>query len=213
MMSIYLKDLNCRCDLQKAITKICFENSKMYRNFFSDISERVIISNNDVVINIKKKCLIISDPFNIELNDKKIITELYKLMKKSMSDEQIKKLMEIESNMINLLEEVVLAMDCNIDYDSDFDVTKLFSLFQVCFKKMEYNNFLEYLINYIKINIEVYDIDIVITNRLISILTVEEYQLLESELILLECKVIDFGIKDNNSINNDYLIDNDWCII
>lgn len=212
MMSIYLKDFNCRCDLQKAITKICFEDPKMYRNFFSNISERIIISNNDGAINIKKKCLIISDPFNIELNDKKIITELYKLMKISMSDEQIKMLMEIESNMISLLEEVILAMDCNIDYGSDFDATKLFSLFQVCFKKVEYNNFLEFLIDYIKINIEIYDIDIVITNRLISILTEEEYQLLKKELILLECKVIDFEIKDN-SINNDYLIDNDWCII
>lgn len=211
MKQIFLKQFNQLLNLDRSITKIHFEDPVQFREFIKYLDEESILSENDNLIDINKKVLKIYDPFNIDLKDKKVTTELYKCMKKELSMDQKLKILEIESSMIALLEDISLSMDCHIDYSEDVDITKIFSLFQVCLREIEYKNFLEFILNYIKLNKEFYDYSIVITIRLINILTNEEQKLLEQELELLEIKLIDFDL--NQKTKNDVLIDKEWCVI
>lgn len=211
MKKIFLKPLNEVFKLDKSIIRIDFEDPIMFRELIKSLDEESILSENNNEIDIKKNVLKIYDPFNIDLKDKKITTELYKCMKRDLSDEQKNRILEIESSMIALLDDIAMTMDCPIDYEEEVDITKIFSIFQVCLREIEYKNFLEFILNYIKLNKEFYGYSIVIAIRLMNILTKEEQILLEQELNLLEVKLIDFDITNNSK--NDVLIDKDWCVI
>lgn len=211
MKKIFLKPLNEVFKLDKSIIRINFEDPIMFREFIKSLDEESILSENDNELDIKKNALKIYDPFNIDLKDKKITTELYKCMKRDLSEEQKNRILEIESSMLALLDDIATSMDCPIDFEEEVDITKVFSIFQVCLREIEYKNFLEFILNYIKLNKEFYDYSIVIAIRLMNILTKEEQDLLEQELNLLEVKIIDFDITNNSK--NDVLIDKDWCVI
>lgn len=212
MKFLYLKAANEKLKLENNITSIRYDDCNMFRNFVKNISENIILSENNETIDIVKNCKIIFDPLNLELKDKKNTTELYKQIKHELTEEHIIKWHELEADILNLIADISIGLDYSIDYEVEADFLKILSLYQVSIKEEKIDNYLNYLINYIKIYSVFYNCNIFISIRLLSILNQLEFEKLEQELTILGITLVDFDINYKNSFAH-YKIDYDWCVI
>lgn len=212
MKTLFIKPTKEKLYLEKSLTSIKFDNCILFRNFVKNISENIILSENNEIIDINKHSRIIYDPLNLDVKDKKVMTELYKQIKNEISEERVNKWRELEANILNLITDISLDLDYSIDYETEIDLSKLLSLYQVSVKEEKIENFLNYLLNYIKIYSVFLNCNIFISIRLLSLLEEQEYFELESELSILGITLIDFDLKYESNIST-FVIDDQWCVI
>jgi CRISPR type II-A-associated protein Csn2 len=199
-------------DLNSSLTLIQLENSWYYRNIVFNLDQFIILSIDNKEVNIDKECLIIYNPYQINLKEKKLVNALYKKIETSLNEEKRMMLMDIESKSIELLESISDDLNVGIDYNDNIDISKLLSSFDLSFKEPDTTNYLEVLISYFKINIELFKTKFIITYGLSFLLSNEETATLEHELSILGINLIDFCFIKNN-LNQSLIIDDDWCII
>lgn len=213
MKKIFIKKLNHLIELNDSIFQLLIEDPEIFRDLAFSIEDNVIFSIDNKEMPIPKCLLKIDNPFRMDINDKKIITSLYKKLNNQLTDEQRNELAKIEQLLINFLDEICTSTDSNLIYNAELDLQKLFSIFQLSYQEYEKNNFLEYILSYIKVYIETYGIQLVISFNFLNMFTNEELEMLKKELQLLDIVLLDLSISSNKK-NVDYItIDNDWCII
>lgn len=138
--------------------------------------------------------IIINNPFVLEINNKKIIAQLYKKILKRLTDEQKSMISNIEMSIFKLLDQLLTEDEITLTYSTELNFLDILSICKVEFRKINYENYLEMLVYYLKINNEYNHTSIIISNGLLNILTEEEIKLLEVELKLLGMNVIDISV-------------------
>ena len=123
--------------------------------------------------------------------------------------EQISK---IEKNIYELFDELIDQTNYDLNYDGELDINKVLSMYQLELKETKEINYLEFLVNYIKLNIEINNYNLIISFNLTKILTEEELELLKKELKLLNISIIDVIIEKDTSKITYLNIDNDWNV-
>ena len=211
MINILFKPGNIFFSLDKTITEIIIDDPEVLRNLFINVEESIIISEDIKEIKFEKTVLTIINPFEMMVNDKKNINLLYKALIANASDGQKEKLRIIERESINCLDDILDTNDYNLEYNAELDLSRFLNMFQVQFKEVDANNYLEYLIDYIKINVNLYGYKIVISYSLIDLLSKSEINSLEKELQLINIKLVD--IKTNKQCKIDVINDNNEFIL
>lgn len=213
MKKIFIKPLNKLIELNKPIIKLSFDDVIAYRNFIFLLEEYVTYSVDDIVKEFNKHILKIMNPFYLELNDKKTLNLLYKKISNTLNENQKQKISLIESEILNVLEDISLESELKITYENNFNIINLLNIFRLSICEVECDNYLESLITYIKVNLEINDFNVIISNGLTKILSNQELMLLKKELALLSIHIIDLELngieKEKNEI--DLMIDSDWC--
>ena len=214
MKKIFIESLNQVVCFDSTIKSLKFKSKSNYRQISFNLFNELIYSENDVILDLNKCSLIIYNPFQISLNEKKLITGMYKELEKNIKDDEKKIIQKIEEYSFNLFDDLSLNVDYQFEYNEEIDVGKLFQTFNIRFPEIDYSNYLELLTNYMKLNSIFNKSKVIISFGLISLLNDEEALLLEKELAYNDLILLDiFYIDDNVNENKDLFIDDDWCII
>lgn len=212
MKKMFIKPINSLIEFDKPIIQIIFENNVYFRNFIENIEDNVIYSENDESLELNKKVIIINNIYDIDINDKKNITFLYKNIVNQLSEKQKESFDKINNELLNVIKDINNTNDYGIDFEDSFDITKILNLYQVKFC-LDEQNYLEKLAKYIEITSRVSKINTFISFSLIRILSEEEVNLLVKELSLNKINLIDFDFQNSKKEIKYYEIDEDWCII
>lgn len=210
---IYLKSLNQLISLDKPIIEIIFDDPKLYRLFLYNIENQVIYSIDNQTLDFSKSLLRIYNPFDLEINSRKTILQVYKNIQKSLNDELKKDISSMEMEIFELLDKLLEDEELALSYTAEINFIDLLSICKVEFKNIEHNNYLEKLVYYLKINNKYNNSTIVISSGLLNILTDEEIELLKKELQLLQMNMIDISINTKAKKVQKLFIDNEWCVI
>lgn len=212
MKKMFIKPINSLIEFDKPIIQIIFENNVDFRNFIENIENNVIYSENDESLELNKKVIIINNIYDIDINDKKNITFLYKNIVNQLSEKQKESFDKINNELLNVIKDINNTNDYGIDFEDSFDITKILNLYQVKFC-LDEQNYLEKLAKYIEITSSVSKINTFISFSLIRILSEEEVNFLVKELSFNKINLIDFDFQNSKKEIKYYEIDEDWCII
>lgn len=207
---LFIREINELVVLDKPLVSIRFTDPVAYRNFIFNLDDNLILSINDSQVNFQTKSLIINNPLNIEINDKKTLTSLYKKLTYRISDNIRKQIVKVENDIFDLIEMISMESDCMLEYSDSFDIVKILQMYQVAIKEVKKENFLEFILTYIKINFELNNYCIVLSFGLTQLLTEEEIIILKNELAINQICIVDFYFNNNNPLIDYLTIDNEW---
>ncbi|WP_300409061.1 type II-A CRISPR-associated protein Csn2 [Lagierella sp.] len=162
-----------------------------------------------------KKIEFISDIYNMDFGDRKIINLINNRISKIMDDEfNDYKTVNIKNEILNYFSEIILQLDVDIELSSEIKNREF--LKSINWKICDcFDTELEKLINYIDIMIELKDLDIIVTKNAELFLSSEEIKKLINHLKIK--KIIFLNIERRhtnfNVINgrNVVLFDEDLC--
>lgn len=216
MKKIFIECINQIIEFDSNIKTIKLTNTSNYRSLSLDITHQITVSEDDSIIDIPKNVLIIYNPYEINLNDKKFLNALYKELEHSISDEEKIVIQKLEKIGFDLLDDLQLKTLLPFEYQEEIDISKLFTTFNVSFPKIDYQNYLELITNYFKIATVYLKTKFVISFGLLNLLTNDEIEILNKELSYNNLVLLDISfLKENNNEEpkNNYVISDDWCII
>lgn len=209
---IFIENANHNCKIESSIVCITVEDVETYRDIRFHPFESITYSIDGAPASLNRTGLVIDNVYNIDINDKKYLNQLYKrLSNNAYQDEQM--LSTIKSNLSSLVEEMIYNDKYLIEFDEDIDIVKLLALFQVKYVTMPDKRFLENIVNFIKLNTEICTIRIVITYDLIRQLTNDEIELLKKELEILDIVLVDITLDKIRKEVQYIQLDETNCII
>ena len=118
---------------------IQIENKKLYQSILSecinedDEKQLILIDNKENCCEIEKHILFISDPYNEEVNNKKILTKIYEMISKSIN-ENIELTTKIDTNLYKIREIIINeANELPIEFEAldDIKTTDILTLFKL----------------------------------------------------------------------------------
>ena len=118
---------------------IQIENKKLYQSILSecinedDEKQLILIDHKENCCEIEKHILFISDPYNEEVNNKKILTKIYEMISKSIN-ENIELTTKIDTNLYKIREIIINeANELPIEFEAldDIKTTDILTLFKL----------------------------------------------------------------------------------
>ena len=213
MKKIFVKPLNYLIDFDKAIKTLKFNSAKNYRDFTFNLYESLIFSIDNEEMKLDSDALVIKNPFEIDLNEKKIITAIYKKLQSNINDSQQIYIQNIEVNAFKLFDELLEDVDYHLQYNEEIDINKLFSNFSISFPEIDYNNYLELLSTYCSLHAIYNKVKIIISFGALNLLTKEEISILEKELDINNLVMLDITYNSIEIDEKNLFIDDEWCIL
>lgn len=194
-------------NLDNKCFSIQIENKKLYQSILSEsINETeekqlILIDDKDNCCEIEKNILFISDPYNEEINNKKILTKIYEMISKSIN-ENIKLTTEMDKNLYKIREIIINeANEFPIEFEAldDIKISDILSLFRLKIDTKSYITIID------RINLIIEIMSIINYNLIIcffnlksvlekeQIIEIEKYALYHDIKLLL----IDVNLYDN----------------
>lgn len=209
---IFINKLNQLVTFNDNICLIKVNDPLIYRNMFFDIEENIVYSENNIDFDFSSKGIIIKNPLLLEVNDKKIINALYKKLDNLIDEKLRENLLSIEMNLMDFLDNLIMKVDVPVEFNNELSTLKLFGLYQMSFKEYDGDNYLEYLLSYLKIMIEFLKIKVIVSFNLLNVLNSNEIEQFKKELKLLEINLLDISLTNSNKIISEYVVDEEWCV-
>lgn len=199
--------------IDKPIISLTFDDVKIYRDFSMHFYDNIIYSIDNEEKDLLKDSIRLFNPFDLNINNKKFLLSLHKNINGKLNDSQKSTLSKIESELFELFDDFIINENIPLTYTAESNLINLLSIYKFSFCIDESQNFLEKLINFLKINNEYSDTHIIISNNLIENFTKEEIALLETELNLLDIHIIDLSLNKAEIKSKELVIDSNWCIL
>ena len=206
------------------IHTIVFENKKYYRENILELIRQhkgyegnFILSNNNKEVSFDKNSYFISDLFNIDINNKKIITKVYGELLKIVTDD-IVGYNKITSYIREYFETLVFNYNLDLEYNDKIEANLLLKLgdFKIQFEESDY---LEKLIKFLKVLVELCNIKVVFIVGLYRVFSLEEVEKIYKEVCLNKINIINIESEKQNIKKSDYynelvyIFDKDNCEI
>lgn len=200
---------------------IIIENKKYFYNFIIDLQLSYSEINSIKLFDEKEKELkntdyieVIPSIFTMDINNKKNISALLKIIKTSNKELIQNNLIDINnkleqfSNHLKL--ETDITFESNVDF-SDDELLKVLNIYIDCDKQ----SLLEIIYQYIKATYELRNIKIFVFVSLLDYLDDDELKLLLKNCKLLGVILINIEIKDNNFVgfHKKFILDNSLSLI
>lgn len=205
----------------EGIFELIIESPTDFSKYVSELIHQVegwegnfILLKGDVELDLAKESVFITNPFDVNINDAKLLKKLYAELKEIGYEHFFIQTQEL----ISSLEKYILELEHHSDYilevDNNIDFNNLFKTFGVKFTCLS-EDFFENIIQFIKINASLLKKTLFIFVNLKSYIDEQQYfqlmQLAEYEkvaILLIDNKQNDFS----NDVNK-YIIDLDRCHI
>lgn len=208
--------------LENNINILVVENpilfSKMIKGFLQQYNGEdgdFILSKNFEIIDIPTNIEIITDVFNLDFNNRKIINKVYTLLQNASVNEIFEDSQNLYNNINEYLSKIVQYCDYPLHYNSNID---LINIFKSCDLKIDISNsnILEEIVNYILLYKNIFNVELFVFVNLKCVLS--KAQLLELYKTILYQKInillIESNVKDVlKQYENLRIIDNDMCEI
>lgn len=206
------------------IYTLVFENKKYYReNIIELINQHkgkegsFILSNDNKEISFDKNSYIITDIFNIDINNKKVLSKIYgSLLKEIVED--ISSYNKLSTNIRVYFEKLIFNSSLEIDQGEEIDISSLLKLgdFKI---HVENDDILEKFVKFLKVLSELCGYKIIFVVGLHTVFTQEEIIEIYKEVCLNKINIINIEYQQFNNLSNEnykeivYIFDEDNCEI
>lgn len=209
MIELIIPSVELREPLDTGLNFIKIESPKLFRQLYLCCDEEIFLIENGK--DIKRET--IKNILEIDLNEKKNITSLYKEILRHVRLNHLDEYIKCLNSLTNLIYDVQTELvNSEIEVSEKIDEEKILQALNVDYKSSE--DFIYDLIKYLKIKSFNSNISFFLTFNLNLCLTSEEVSLLNKEMKKLMIYIIDINsaLVDNDDIKN-IIIDQDYCII
>lgn len=203
-------------------TEWIIESPKLYAYYLQELflqqngeEGRFVLSDKEKELNIAKNMEIIVNPFQIEINGRKILNKLYaELDQLSKSELMYVKTLELTGKIQEYLLELEQNTEYVLEFDMDLDMPALFKSVGIRYEVQE-TDFFEQIIRYIKIAVNVLATKVFVFINLRSYLTDLQMQELIKEISYQDVKGLFIENHERSCMEGGmrYIIDRDGCEI
>ena len=176
---------------------------------------RFVLSENDKEVNIEKFVEIVINPFSVDINDKHILSRLYKeLFKKAFGENMYLYTQKIISALNQYFAELEQQETYFLTVDKEIDMTAIFKVMGVKVESYA-DNYIQNISQYMKLIAELLSKRVVIFVNLGSYMEVDQIEEVIKEAAYNELAVlfIESSQKSFPKGVTQYIIDNDICEI
>ena len=206
------------------IYTLVFENKKYYReNIIELINQHkgnegsFILSNDNKEISFNKNSYIITDIFNIDINNKKVLSKIYSSLLKEIV-EDISSYNEFSTNIRVYFEKLVFNSFLEIEQSEAIDMCSLLKLgdFKI---HVEQDDILEKFVKFLKVLTELCGCKIIFVVGLHTVFTQDEIIEIYKEVCLNKINIINIEYQQFNNLSTKnyreivYIFDKDNCEI
>ena len=206
------------------IYTVVFENKKYYReNIIELINQHkgnegsYILSNDNKEISFDKNSYIITDIFNIDINNKKVLSKIYSSLLKEIV-EDVSSYNELSTNIRVYFEKLIFNSSLEIEQNEEIDMSSLLKLgdFRV---HVENDDILEKFLKFLKVLTELCGYKIIFVVGLHNVFTQNEIIKIYKEVCLNKINIINIEYQQFNNLSNEnykeivYIFDGDNCEI
>ena len=206
------------------IYTLVFENKKYYRkNIIELINQHkgnegsYILLNDNKEISFDKNSYIITDIFNIDINNKKVLSKIYSSLLKEIV-EDISSYNELSTNIRVYFEKLIFNSSLEIDQSEEIDMSSLLKLgdFRV---HVENDDILEKFLKFLKVLTELCGCKIIFVVGLHNVFTQDEIIEIYKEVCLNKINIINIEYQQFNNLSTKnyreivYIFDKDNCEI
>lgn len=207
---------------ENEIPVLTFENRNAYRNLLSDFQMQKIGNGGISVLSKDNKEIsakhieFISDPFLVDINNKKLITEIInQLAEYAKSEDFTYNLQKLNSGLQNFILDLIDDIDVELEFSEFLDVKGLLKLYDIKIPESNYSDLLEKLLKYILLEHQVLGIECFIINNLKLYLTSDELDELYKEMRYHKIALILVQSEElySNEGEKSLIVDKDLCLI
>ena len=206
------------------IYTLVFENKKYYReNIIELINQHkgnegsYILSNDNKEISFDKNSYIITDIFNIDINNKKVLLKIYNSLLKEIV-EDISSYNELSTNIRVYFEKLIFNSSLEIEQGEEIDMPSLLKIgdFKIHVKN---DDVLEKFIKFLKVLTELCSCKIIFVVGLHNVFTKDEIIEIYKEVCLNKITIINIEYQQFKNLSNEnykeivYIFDSDNCEI
>ena len=206
------------------IYTLVFENKKYYReNIIELINQHkgnegsFILSNDNKEISFDKSSYIITDIFNIDINNKKVLSKIYSSLLKEIV-EDISSYNELSTNIRVYFEKLIFNSSLEIEQGEEIDMSSLLKLgdFKI---HIEEHDILEKFIKFLKVLTELCGCKIIFVVGLHTVFMQDEIIEIYKEVCLNKINIINIEYQQFNNLSKEnyreivYIFDKDNCEI
>ena len=206
---------------ENVIYEIVAENPVIFASMIKELSEQMQggsgefrLSQGEKSLSLEKKVVFIRDIFNLDINQRNILSKLYTELGENASDTCLQERSIFIESYINYMDAICNNSDLFVMYEEEPDVQELFKLAKLKIDS-EAVTPLELIIEYITVVSRLLRVDIIVFLNLKLFLSQEELEKLYEEcfqrkvcLILLEA-----SFQERMLCERGCIIDKDSCII
>ncbi|MEG0307590.1 MAG: type II-A CRISPR-associated protein Csn2 [Clostridium sp.] len=208
---------------ESKITNIIIESPTIFENVICELYSQVlgnegmwVLSENSTPMEIKKHSEIILNPFDLDINNKRILAKLYDNIKNNViSTDLYIKWNQMYPHVVEVIEAFIGDFDYNLEYDDEIEIKEFLKLLNLRFT-IDSVNSLEKIIDYMNLHNSILGTKLFVLVNIKSFYQQEKLQYLYEQafykkykLLLIENK--EYGKRNNNEIR--YIIDKDGCVI
>lgn len=203
------------------IIEIVIENKKLffdyckycYDGFYSNNINFYLFEEGKIIDN-DKNIHFISHPFSLDLNTKKNINALYKLLKKKYYYQLNDNLEMLRIKINEIVTMITLDFDVELDVADEISEDDLFKILNIQFKEEEKMSLMEKFIKYLQAINELQGIKLFIIPNLFLYFDLEQINCIKKEISYLGLSIISIENGDFSPQNQNiekYFLDNDLC--
>ena len=224
-MKIINREWHRQIELEEnVIHTLILENKVYYREIILELLRQhkglegnFILSEKNKEISFDKHSYFISDLFNIDINNKKILTKVYATLQKQV-EEDIIEYNQLTSVIKRYFERLIFNNNLDLEQDEEIDVMALLKLgdFKIHFEE---SNYLEKIIKYMRVLVDLCGVKVIFLIGLHSIFNNYEIRQFYKEICLNKIKMVNIETQQFSDYSNEgykeliYIFDKDNCEI
>ena len=209
---------------ENVIHTLILENKVYYREIILELLRQhkglegdFVLSEKNKDIAFDKNSYFITDLFNIDINNKKVLTKVYATLQKQV-EEDIVEYNQLTSVIKRYFERLIFNNNLDLEQDEEIDVMSLLKLgdFKIHFEE---SNYLEKIIKYMKVLIDLCGVKVIFLIGLHSIFNNNEIKQFYKEICLNKIKIVNIETQQFSDYSNKdykeliYIFDKDNCEI
>lgn len=207
--------------LENKVTVISIDNKPLFTKCIYDLwlqskgeLGECILSNNEEIITFSKSVSLIMNIFDIDVNNKKILTRVYKELTENATDYFSDSFSEIQKNIVNTMDKLIESVPYSLVYEDSMDISALLKLVNMRLNQVE-GDPLALFFDYIQLESKICNINTYIVVNIKDYFSEEELK--EFYKFLFYNKINLIIIESHQSAlfpeEKNWIIDEDNCII
>lgn len=199
---------------------LVLENPALFTSVIADITNQtegyegdVILSEENETINLAKLCLCVRDVFAMDLNNRRINNAILTQLKENAITDFILETKKVQSDLINLMENLVQTVRYPLEFDKELDVYTIVKLANI--KCAKAGNLLEQILDFSLATQEFLQIKLMVFVGLKAYLSQSELLKLYDDWRFANIQVLLIEPYQRDILPNEktLIIDNDLCEI
>lgn len=207
---------------EENVLLISINNVKMFTNIIKLLNNKIngieekeiiLLDDENKEINMKSKCMLLIDLFNIDYNSKKVLNKIYELIEEKIKLNQDLQLENYMLNIRNYLIEEINELPFEFSMKSELDISEVLKLFNVKIDTINYESVLEKIEFLIDIACTLKIADIIFIPNLKQYLSNEEVVELYKYSLYKNIKLVIIERENREKVEyeNVWEIDENYC--